>query len=235
MTTISSAPPPSLPSDPPVLAAAAAHQIRSPLASIRLRLELLEDQFLHPAHHLARQEVRGLVGEVERLTHILEQLMTWGTTDRLPTSTETVDPLSAAARRVDAWSAVAGERGVRTSLRGCACTASHLPGTLEQALDVLLDNALHVSPEGSTLHVAVQRAGGTVRTEVIDQGPGMTDEEIAHACRPFWRGATGRNPNGTGLGLAIAATLLSASGGHLELDADPGGGLRAGAVLPAAD
>lgn len=70
--------------------------------------------------------------------------------------------------------------------------------------------------------------------DVCDEGPGMSLEEIARACEPFWRGRAGRGGRGSGLGLTIAAALLGASGGRLELGARGGPcGLRARAVLPA--
>ncbi|MCX3061376.1 sensor histidine kinase [Streptomyces beihaiensis] len=219
------------PHDGPAIAAAAAHQVRSPLASIRLRLELLQDQLSKTE---ARREVRGILAEVQRLGRILEQLLTWGSIDRRESPAENVDPLGAAARSIDAWSPLADTHDVRLVLHGLACTATQVPGALEQSLDVLLDNALHVSPDGSAIHLTVRRTATTVRTEVADRGPGMTREEMARACEPFWRGGSSRKPGGTGLGLTIAAALLTASGGHLELDARDGGGLLAVAVLPVA-
>ena len=219
----------------PSAAAAAAHQVRAPLSSVRLRLELLQDHLLGPGDDRARREVRGILHEVERLAHVLEQVLAWGSLDgSSPPPTETVDVLGATAGRVDAWSAPAGARGVRLSLDGVACTGVQVRGSLEQALDVFLDNALQVSADGGAVSVVVREAGGDVRVEVADQGPGMSDEEIARACEPFWRGRAGRGRSGTGLGLTIAAALLAASGGRLELGRGPAGGLRAVAVLPVA-
>ncbi|MFE0105858.1 sensor histidine kinase [Streptomyces sp. NPDC059009] len=219
----------------PSAAAAAAHQVRGPLSSVRLRLELLQDHLLGPADDRARREVRGILHEVERLGDVLEQVLAWGAIDRGSPPTETVDALGVAAGRVDAWSALAGARGVRLGLDGVACTGVQVRGTLEQALDVFLDNALHVSADGGAVHVVVRESGQAVCVEVADQGPGMTDEEIAHASEPFWRGASGQGRRGTGLGLTIAAALLTASGGRLELGPGESGGLRAIAVLPVAD
>ncbi|MDW6058528.1 sensor histidine kinase [Streptomyces sp. FXJ1.4098] len=129
-----------------------------------------------------------------------------------------------AASRVDAWSALASDRGVRLRMDGTAVTGRHVRSSLEQVLDVLLDNALHVTPGGGSVLVAVHTAASEARVEVRDQGPGMTNEEISHACEPFWRGSSGRDRKGTGLGLTIAAGLLAASGGRLELGHSPSAG-----------
>ncbi|ADI05358.1 histidine kinase [Streptomyces bingchenggensis BCW-1] len=220
----------------PSMAAVAAHQVRGPLSSVRLRLELLRDTLTGASHTAARREVSGVLHEVDRLSHVLEQVLAWGTVDRgADTPVETVDVLSVAASRVDAWSALASDRGVRLRMDGTAVTGRHVRSSLEQVLDVLLDNALHMTPGGGSVLVAVHTAASEARVEVRDQGPGMTNEEISHACEPFWRGSSGRDRKGTGLGLTIAAGLLAASGGRLELGRSPVGGLRAVAVLPRAE
>ncbi|MFF9783284.1 sensor histidine kinase [Streptomyces nigrescens] len=236
-------PPPPLPvpaptptvEDPSAVAAAAAHQVRGPLSSIQLRLELLRDRLPGPPNASARQEIQDILREMERLSEILGQVLAWGAVDHSSGPVETVDVLGVAATRVDAWAAQACVRGVRLCLDGVAVTGTQVRGSLEQALDVFLENALHAAPEGSDICVTVYATPSLVRAEVRDQGPGMPDEEIARACEPFWRGTAGRNREGTGLGLTVAAALLAASGGHLELGRAPTGGLRAIAVLPVAD
>ncbi|MFC8246906.1 sensor histidine kinase [Streptomyces chartreusis] len=230
-------PVPSLPrGGSPTIAAVAAHQVRGPLSSVRLRLELLLDQLPEASGTATRREVHGVLHEVERLSEVLEQVLAWGTVEQeTDAPVETVDALGVAAARVDAWHATAATRGVRLCLDGIAVTGTQVRGSLEQCLDVFLDNALHVTPDGGDVLVTVHEGPAAVRVEVCDQGPGMTDAEIAHACEPFWRGSAGRGRQGTGLGLTIAGALLSASGGRLELGRSAAGGLRAIAVLPRAE
>ncbi|GGZ21183.1 hypothetical protein GCM10010365_46940 [Streptomyces poonensis] len=217
----------------PSHAAAAAHQVRAPLTSIRLRLELLWDELPNTVGASVKREVGGVLSEVKRLSQVLDQVLTWGGTDHgSPAPQETVDAFAVAAARVEAWSARAESRGVRVFLGGAPVRVSQVPGALDQSLDVLLDNALQATPDGSRIVVAVRVSDTYVHVEVRDQGPGMTSEEIARACEPFWRGGLGRSHRGTGLGLTIAAALLTSSGGRLELGNSPDGGLRAAAVLP---
>ncbi|WP_432194915.1 sensor histidine kinase [Streptomyces sp. bgisy027] len=230
-------PVPPLPSgSSPTVAAAAAHQVRGPLSSVRLRLELLLDRLPGASDTATRREVHGVLHEVERLSDVLEQVLAWGTVEQENDApVETVDALGVAAARVDAWHVTAATRGVRLCLDGIAVTGTQVRGSLEQCLDVFLDNALHVTPDGGGVLVTVHEGPAEIRVEVCDQGPGMTEDEIAHAGEPFWRGTAGHGRQGTGLGLTIAAALLSASGGRLELGRAPSGGLRAVAVLPRAD
>lgn len=234
---------PTVPPHPPVtsvpggdsslLAAVAAHQVRGPLTCVRLRLELLEDQLLDTAQPAACHEVRGVLNEVDRLSQVLDQILAWSAVGRRTGAPlEPVDVLAVATARVNAWSASADARGATLDLDGAVATGVSTPGSLEQVLDVLLDNALHVTPESGRILVRVNCVASQVRVEVCDQGPGMSGEQIVRACEPFWRGESGRSRKGTGLGLTIASALLSTSGGRLELSRAQAGGLRAVAVLP---
>ncbi|MFF1300401.1 MULTISPECIES: sensor histidine kinase [unclassified Streptomyces] len=206
------------------LAASAAHQLRGPLSSIRLRLQLLgEDRPDVP-------QLPSLLREVDRLSALLNNVLDWGAGRHRPP--EAVEVLDVAAARVDAWSVLADERGVRMDLAGTAVTARQVHGALDHALDVLLDNAVQAGLPGSTVTCAVRVSGPDVRVSVTDEGPGMSDAELACAGRPSWRGAAGAGREGSGLGLSIASALLDASGGRLDLARTASGGLVATAVLP---
>ena len=111
-----------------------------------------------------------------------------------------------------------------------ALWASAVPGSVEQILDNLLDNALQVSPAGQEVTVTLERAGDRVRLRVADRGLGLNDAQKARALERFWRGA--QTTPGTGLGLPIAVGLTEASGGGLSLADRPGGGLLVELWLP---
>jgi len=103
---------------------------------------------------------------------------------------------------------------------------------VEQVLDNFLSNALEVSPTGATIRVTAGRDDdGRVALHVVDQGPGMTDEQRARAFDRFWRGRSG---DGSGLGLAIVRRLVEADGGEVELRAATPQGIDAVAHFPAA-
>jgi signal transduction histidine kinase len=100
-------------------------------------------------------------------------------------------------------------------------------------LDNLIENALEATPSGSTVTVAVDRDGDSVRLEVRDEGPGLTDEQRTHATERFWRGSP--SSGGSGLGLAIVEALVGASGGRLQLVPVVPHGLVATVHLPVTD
>ncbi len=138
----------------------------------------------------------------------------------------------AVADRVTAHEALAARQGVSLSASGDRVSATAVPGALEQMLDNLIDNAVKASPRGSAVAVRATRTAAGVEVHVIDQGPGLSDEERRHAFDRFWRsGATGRG--GSGLGLAIVDRLATASGGTAELRPGAGGGVVAVITLPA--
>lgn len=107
---------------------------------------------------------------------------------------------------------------------------------LQQALAILLDNAVRYSPAGSRVHVAVVRDGEHVVVTVDDEGPGMGDAEIERVFEPHFRGAAGRSLDGQGLGigLGIAQSIVAAHRGSLDLARREVRGLRASLALPAA-
>ena len=88
----------------------------------------------------------------------------------------------------------------------------------------LIDNALDASPRDGTIVLRVSLVVPGVEVHVIDQGPGMTDEERNRAFDPFWQSSNDRATGTTGLGLAIVEQLVRACGGSIALDpADPHG------------
>jgi signal transduction histidine kinase len=87
-----------------------------------------------------------------------------------------------------------------------------------------------VSPPTSTLQVRVVPAGPWVTLHVIDQGPGLSDEQRARAFDRFWQAPGARS--GSGLGLAITRQLAMASGGIVDLRSAAGGGIDALATFP---
>lgn len=109
------------------------------------------------------------------------------------------------------------------------------PGRLEQVLDNLLSNALDVAPRQSVVSVTARLAGEHVQLEVLDAGPGMTDEQRTRAFDRFWRAPSARRGDeGFGLGLPIVRRLVPADGGDVCLDDGPEGGLAVVVSLPAA-
>jgi len=199
----------------------ASHQLRTPLAALRLRLENLERDVAVDG----KADLAAALTEVERLGRLVDGLLALARADAAAPEPEPVDLRALVETRFEHWRPTATQREVelQASVEPGACALA-TAGALDQVLDNLLSNALAVSPPGSTISVRALEAGGAIELHVTDQGPGMTDEQRRRAFDRFWR--AGRPRAGTGLGLAVVHRLVNADGGTIEL-LDAGGGLDA--------
>ena len=208
----------------------ASHQLRTPLAALRLRLELVEADGIDSRP----EDIERALAEVQRLSQLVDSLLVLTRVEAARRMPESVDLGAVVADRCDAWFALASERDVEIASDAPPIQVRSVPGRLEQVLDNLLSNALEVAPAGSILHIDARRAGDDARLEVRDAGPGMTPDQRARAFDRFWRaGAARRDGGGFGLGLAIVRELVNADGGTVVLDDAPEGGLRVAITLAA--
>ena len=205
----------------------ASHQLRSPLAALRLRLENLERD-VAPA---GRAGLEGAASEVERLSLLVDGLLALARADRAPSAAVRIDLAPLVHERLLAWAAYAEEHEVELRERLEPVAALGTAGRLEQVLDNLLANALEVAPPGSAVTVSATTTASLAELRVRDEGPGLSDEERARAFDRFWRAGA---HSGTGLGLSIVRRLVEADGGSAELRAAPGGGIEAVVQLPRA-
>ena len=207
----------------------ASHQLRNPLAALRLRAESLEPYVTDEG----RSAWEGTVQEVKRLTGILDALLHLTGAQAREAPLQPVDVVQVARERVSAWRSVADQHDIDVRLSGSAAVAACPADIVDQILDVLLDNAVAIAPPASTIQVWTAQAADTVEVRVADQGPGMSPEDKARACDRFWRGPGADEREGSGLGLAIARTLLDTVGGSLTFrDVQPAG-LEVVVMLPA--
>jgi signal transduction histidine kinase len=169
---------------------------------------------------LENGDVAGALSETDRLSRIVDALLALARAEG--DAPEPIELDQAVAERLDAWSPVADERGVRleSEVRGTALVGRDRLG---QVLDNLLANALAASSPGSVVVVR----GDATALHVRDNGPGMTEDERARAFDRFWSKA-----GGSGLGLAIVKRLVEVDGGTVELQPASGGGLDVLLRLP---
>jgi signal transduction histidine kinase len=209
----------------------ASHQLRTPLAALRLRLENLEAE----GHVSGIDDVTRSLAEVQRLSQLVDSLLVLTRAEAQRRLPEPVNLGTVIADRCDAWSALANERGVAIAGQAPMIMVRSVPGRLEQVLDNLLSNALDVAPPGSSVRIDAHREGAEVLISVCDAGPGMTAEQRARAFDRFWRaGGARRDGGGFGLGLAIVRELIAADGGSVSLDESTEGGLAVRFRLPLA-
>jgi signal transduction histidine kinase len=201
------------------------HQVRTPLAALRLRLDLLAQD----CDEATAAELAGAQEEIGRLTRLVNGLLTVARAEHSTATPARIAVHAVAADRAAAWRPAAEERGVTlTIVSPDPLTVQAVDGHLEQILDNLLANALEAVPSGGTITLTVKAAAALARLTVADTGRGMTAAQQQAAFRRF---ATG-SPGGTGLGLAIVDRLVTADGGTVSLADTPGGGLTVTFELP---
>ena len=201
------------------MTAEVSHQLRGPLAALRLRLELHRDDV--PDDQAA--DITAMIEETGRLARMLDGLLAVARAEAAPPSPARVDLADVASERIAAWQPVAADQGVQLTLDAEPTPADTTPGYVEQILDNLLDNAIGATPAGGRVSVDVAAAATGGAITVTDTGPGMTEEQRLQSVR---RWTTDRAGNGgTGLGLTIVTRLIEADHGTLELDDAPAGGL----------
>lgn len=212
----------------------ASHQLRTPLAALRLRLENLEAEQVDGGGSRPEDIERSLA-EVQRLSQLVDSLLVLTRAEADRRAPESVDLGLVVADRRDAWAAYAAEAGVRVEAETPAITVRSVPGRVEQVLDNLISNALDVAPAGTEIRVQVRKVGERAEVQVRDAGPGIPPEQRARAFDRFWRGGSvRRDGGGFGLGLAIVRELVAADGGDVQLGDAPEGGLAVVFRLPLA-
>ena len=200
----------------------ASHQLRSPLAALRLRLENVEAE----GPDFRADDLEGALIEVRRLTRLVDGLLLLARAEHAAAPTAALQLPPIVEGRREAWTAMAGERGVELDVHVDDVAVRSVSGRLEQVLDNLISNALEVAPRGSVVHIDGRAEGDEVRLEVRDAGPGMTSDQRARAFDRFWRAEPSRKElGGFGLGLAIVRRLVTADGGRIHLATAREGGL----------
>lgn len=215
------------------LVADAAHELRTPLASMRTAIDVTLRRERTPA------ELRGALEhareEVDRLAALSAELLdlaAWRARPS-PSAQEATNLQALALQAVEARRSDAGARGLGLALApGPALLVRGGARELRQAVDNLLDNALKFSPPGGTVQVSLERAGEAVRLLVRDQGPGVPPGQQQAIFAPFHR-ADPSKP-GTGLGLAIVAEIARSLGGSASVLPAPPPGATLCLELPAA-
>jgi signal transduction histidine kinase len=206
----------------------ASHQLRTPLAGLRLRIEAAAAETDAPSAH---EELTAAERELDRLAQMVTELLELSRAGERELPGEQLDLAGAAERAAARWERTAADGAQRVVTSGSGGSAWCARADLDRILDALVENALHYSPSGTTVTVALNGNG----FEVLDEGPGIDSGETEAVFERFHRGTAGRRgPTGTGLGLPIARELARRWGGDVTLERRAEGGTVARVVLPAA-
>ena len=202
------------------LLAAISHDLQTPITRMKLRAELMDDC----------SEKDKLWNDLGEMEHLVREGVAYA---------RSVHGATEESRRTDLDSFLDSlvfdyqDVGKDVQLSGKSETVIDTrPHALRRVLVNLTDNALKFA--GAAELRVESKPGGSLSVKVMDRGPGIAEEELAHVMEPFYRVENSRNRStgGTGLGLAIAQQLALALGGSLTLSNREGGGLCAELKLP---
>lgn len=222
------------------LIADASHELRSPIARLRLTVDALASQ-IQPDDGESYRRIVAEVGELETLSgSLLELARADQTATEVATGTcasDSCDATELLVERAEAWLPKASS--AKVELEGpdaelavwLACRESEL----KRVLDVALDNAIKYAGPHAHVTLACTATSDWGRVAVTDDGPGLSPQELAEATTRFWRSPRHRAESGSGLGLAIAERLVTARGGTLTVRANQPRGLAVEIALPLAE
>ena len=191
------------------LASGLAHEIRNPLNSIRLTIQLLEQRL--KTNTIRAGDLQLVKDEVDRMNTLLTDLLDLQRVRQPRPARQELEPVVRhCLDLIERQSAIQGSRLELLAFdRGLS--AFFDAQLLTQALVNLLLNALESSGEGGLVEVRLVRENGAVQLEVQDDGPGLTAEQREHLFEAFYTTKT----DGTGLGLAVSRELMRGQGGDL--------------------
>ncbi len=211
---------------------AIAHNLRTPLTELRMRLEELS--LTRPPREETLAGIEAAVSDVDRVIDIFNALLRMAEIDSgaRRSGFVPVDLGEVAAAAVEFYQPAGELKGIRLQLqRAEMAPVRGDPVLLAQALGNLIDNALKYTPSGGTIIVStLRRPDQRVELVVADNGPGITAAERHRVTERFYRGEASRGTTGMGLGLSVADSVARLHGTALELR-DNGPGLRAAIVL----
>lgn len=194
--------------------AAVGHDLRTPITSLRIRAEMLDDEDAAP-----------MIRTLDEMTVMANGLITYARGAGDGEEVALVD-LS------DLLSHLSEDRGATYTPSGPVHVRAR-PVALGRAIGNLIDNALRY---GAAARITLRRGGDAAFVTIVDDGPGIAPERLEEVLEPFVRGEDSRNleTGGAGLGLSIARNIIVSHGGNLQLENRSAGGLRVTVRLPLA-
>ena len=198
------------------------HDLRTPLAQMRLYLETLRlGRF--PTEEQRSASIEHVERETTRLSHLVERVLRFSSNGDGDDGTRVeVDPAAEVRRIVDEFRPLAASR--RASVVADVepvPTVRLAPDALNHILLNLLDNAVKYGPAGQTVRVSVREHDGEVRIAVSDEGGGVAEEDQERIWAPYQRGSAPRAVAGSGIGLAIVRDIVARHGGRAWTERHP--------------
>ncbi|HYV44689.1 MAG TPA: hybrid sensor histidine kinase/response regulator [Myxococcaceae bacterium] len=219
------------------LLAIVAHDLRSPLTSIRTSAGLLERVAERAGDARVEKTIRIIARSAERMDRLISDLLDFELiqAERLTIERQPVGAAGLIRETVEMFRPTAAEKEIQVEGYGGEDLVVH--GNRERLLQILsnlVGNAVKFTPGRGSVTVRAERSGSDALFEVSDTGPGIQEEEQPHIWERYWQASPGRAGKGIGLGLSIAKGLVEAHGGRIWVERRSEGGARFHFTVPLA-
>ena len=219
------------------LVATVSHELKTPLTSIRLVLHLLLEETIGPLTNKQLELVVDARDNAERLLKMINNLLDLARLEQGSSQLQlhATKPLVLLQTATELVRPQAEDRGVELVMN----LAADLPlvavdvDQFQHALQNLLDNALAHTPQGGHISLSAHSAAGKVTFSVADTGSGIPPQYLPMVFEKYFRVPGDTGQGGSGLGLAIVREIVTAHGGIVECESQPGEGTEFRMTLPA--
>ena len=209
------------------LVAAVSHDLRTPITSLRLLADAVQDEIVDS--DTRRAYLKRMNTHIDALSALIDDLFELSRLEAgdIGWSLEQVPLRELVGETVEAMRAQAEAKGVavHAEVPGALAPARANPEKLQRVLFNLIQNAIRHTPADGSVVVRAEPVAGRIEVEVADDGEGIALEEREHVFDAFFRGGTGaaRSGAGAGLGLAVSRAIVEAHGGRIWLEDAPAG------------
>jgi signal transduction histidine kinase len=212
-----------------LLVSSIAHDLRTPLFSLRGYLDAIATGIGNPRERLEQAQEKG--AQIDRLITSLFDYAR-AEIDERP-RLQTTDLANAVTKATAGFELAASERGVELRVEGPTGSPVTIdPDGFERALANVVDNALQHTPQGGTIDITYGEDTHGMFVQIVDDGPGIAADLLPHIFEPMVHANHNGRTRGTGLGLTIAARLLEKQGGTIQATNAPGHGALLTLRLP---
>ena len=220
------------------LIASVSHDLRTPLTSLRLLVEAIDDGVVEGPDETA-DALRRAKGYVTTLSTLVDDLFELARLEAgdISWTLSQVGVAELIDETVEAFRPLAEQKGLvlTESVPSDVAPVRGNPEKLQRVLYNLVQNAVRHTPQDGTVSLRAERDAGFVRIEVADDGEGIPPEQAEQVFERFFRGGDGaRNGTGAGLGLSISRAIVEAHGGRIWVEPREGRGSRVIFTVPAA-